>query len=202
MPYISLLGQVWWLWSRKASRGAYLKKPMSYWWEVWPTSIGILNPQMIDSPLLRTDVNPHSPLLELVWLGHSSVSLPKTDEVSLAWVMEGTGHSSWLFLFYNVSNLQVLECLLLTLSGSLSYFRVNKSCFRHHTEQIQFVFMKNSPWKMGTIVYWLRLYSEPDSLKAHPSFAIHQTVWPWLSDCTSSLHFLIYYTWIILVPVA
>lgn len=67
--------------------------------------------------------------------------------------MEHTGHSLWLLLFHNVSNLQVLECLPLTLSRSLSYFRVNKSCFRHCTEQIQFVFMKNSTWNMGSIVY-------------------------------------------------
>lgn len=149
MPYINLPRQVWWLWSRKASRGAYLKKTRSHWLEALSQHLtGILNPQKIDPLLLPANVCPHSPLLELVWLGHSSLSLPKTDEVSLAWVMEGTGHSPWLSLFYNVSNLQVLEYLLVTLSGSLSYFRVNKSCLRHHTEQIQFVFMKNSPWKI------------------------------------------------------
>lgn len=175
----------------------HLKKPQSHGQEPCPTSLtGILNPTRLPAA-----VYPHSPLLELVWLGQSSVGLPNTDEVSRAWVMEGTGHSHWLSLFYSVSNLQVLEYLLLTLSGSLSYFRVNKSSLRHFTGQIQFVFMKNSLWKMGSIVYWLRLYSEPDSLQGHLSFAIHWTVWPWLSGCTSSLHFLIYYTRIIWVPV-
>lgn len=158
-------------------------------------------PDRTAPPLLPAAVYPHSPPLELVWLGQICVGFPNTEEVSQAWVMEGTGHFPWLSLFYSVSNLQVLEYLLLTLSGSLSYFRVNKSSLRHRTEQIQFVFMKNSPWKMGSIVYWLRLYSEPDSLQGHPSFVIHWTVWPWLSDCTSSLHFLIN-TWIICVPVS
>lgn len=133
--------------------------PTSYW---DPTSPGARSPS-----LRLADVCPHSPLLKLVWLGHSSVSLPETDEVSLAWVMEDTGHSPWRSLLYNVSNLQVLECLPLTLGASWSYFRVNKSCLRHHIEQIQFVFMKNSPWKTVSIVYWLRLSSEPDS--ASPS---------------------------------
>lgn len=119
-------------------------------------------------------VHPHSPLLEFIWLGRVSLSLPQTDDVPVSWVMEWTGHSLWLLLFYNVSNLQVLECLPLTLSGSLSYFRVNKSCFRHCTEQIQFVFMKNSTWKMGSIVYWLRAWArEPASLQPSPSFIVH-----------------------------
>lgn len=98
----------------------------------------------------------YSSLLQLVWLGHNSLSLPQAEDMSAFWVMEHTSHSLWLLLFYNVSNLQVLECLPLTLSGSLSYFSVNKSCFRHCTEQIQFVFMKNSTGKMGSIGYWSR----------------------------------------------
>lgn len=142
-------------------QGEYLKKPRSHWEK---TSHWHLTSQERDPILFPANVYPHSPLLELVWLGHSWVSLPKTDEVSLVWVMEDTGHSPWRSLFHNVSNLQVLECLSLTLSGSWSYFRVNKSCLRHHTEQIQFVFMKNSPWKTVSIVYWLRLSSEQDSL--------------------------------------
>lgn len=129
---------------------------------------------------------PHSPQLELVWLGCSSLSLLKTDDVSGSWVMEHAGCSLWLLLFYNVSNLQALECLPLTLSGSLSYFRVNKSCFRHCTEQIQFVFMKNSPWKMGSIVYWRRAVTvEPDSLQPIPVSSF--------TDCVTLgklLHFL------------
>lgn len=104
--------------------------------------------------------------------------------MSVFWVMEHTGHSLWLFLFYNVSNLQVLECLPLTLSGSLSYFGVNKSCFRHCTEQIQFVFMKNSTEKMGRIVYWLRAWAgELDSLWPNLSFMAH-----WQCDLGASYH--------------
>lgn len=106
--------------------------------------------------------------------GSQFLSLLQTDDMSVFWVMEHTVHSLWLLLFYNVSNLQVLECLPLTLSGSLSYFRVNKSCFRHCTEQIQFVFMKNSTRKMGSIVYWLRAWAlEPDSLWTNLSFIVH-----------------------------
>lgn len=80
------------------------------------------------------------------------MNCPPTDDGPVSQVMEEAGRSLRLLLFYNVSNLQVLECLPLTLGGSLSYFRVNKSGFRHHTEQIQFVFMKNSTWKMGSTV--------------------------------------------------
>lgn len=154
----------------------------------WASSV---SPLVLDNALGPTAVGPsvfpgdplpsllyiylHSLLHELAWLGHSSLNLLRTYDVSVLWVMQHTGHSLWLLKFYSVSNLQVLECLPLTLSGSLSYFRVNKSCFRHCTEQIQFVFMKNSTWKMRSTVYWLRAWAqEPDSLQTNPSYITHQ----------------------------
>lgn len=155
----------------------HLKKPRSHGQEPCPTSLtGILNPQKIDSRSPSCCCVSSFPSAWVSLTGSKLCGSSNTDEVSRAWVMEGTGCSPWLSLFYSVSNLQVLEYLLLTLSESLSYFRVNKSSLRHHTGHIQFVFMKNSPWKMGSIVYWLRLYSEPDSLQGHLSFAIHWTV--------------------------
>lgn len=153
---------------------------------------GILNPQKIDFPSPSCCCVSSFPC---AWVSLTSSKLCGPSQYR--WGVTSLSYGRhWPFpqlpLFYSVSNLQVLEYLLLTLSGSLSYFRVNKSSLRHHTEHIQFVFMKNSPWKMGSIVYWLRLYSEPDSVQGHPSFAIHWTVWPWLSGCTSRLPFLLY----------
>ena len=184
-------------WCRKARRWASPELPLV------PASEAVRSTHAPRRPpfLFPLRVYSHSPLLELVWLGNGASSLLRTDDVLVFWVTEHTAHSPWLLLFYNVSNLQILECLPLTLSGSLSYFRVNKSCFRHCTEHIQFVFVKNSTWKMGNGVLIKRVGSRA-SLPATLSQLHHSlTAWPWTSYCTSwSLLFPICKIWVTVVP--
>lgn len=117
---------------------------------------------------------PRSSPLELKGLGHISWNRPQTDGASVSWVMGDTGRSLWLLLCYYLSNSQALGRLPLTLRGSLSYCRANKLCCRRCTEQIQFVFIKSSTWKMGSTLSWSRRWGcESDSLRPDSTFTAH-----------------------------